>query len=208
MNEIQIFKNEQFGEIRTLEINGQIYFVGTDVAKALGYTNPRKAIKDHVYEEDKIIFNLNTVTFRYGIQKRGNPNVIIINESGVYSLIMSSKLPDAKKFKHWVTSEVLPEIRRTGGYGNRSLSDERIYEKLEVIERKIDTLEKKVDAIEKQSSGLVKDVVDAVIEPCFKRLDNEIKKVGNTVKTSNRSIISYITKNVKLLGTYIDTLIK
>ncbi|MDE5621100.1 MAG: toxin Bro [Ruminococcus sp.] len=151
MNEIQIFRNEEFGEIRTVEINGQPYFVGTDVAKALGYTNPRKAIKDHVDEEDKRIFNLNTVTFCYGIQKRGNPNVTIINESGLYSLILSSKLETSRKFKHWVTSEVLPEIRHTGAYGTLSVEetfikvlDERIenivnkvlYEKIESIVNK------------------------------------------------------------------------
>ena len=107
--ELQIFNNPEFGEVRTTVIDGEPWFVGADVATALGYTNSRKALGDHVDDEDK-----NTVTIRDGIQ--GNPNKTIINESGLYSLVLSSKLPTAKKFKHWVTSEVLPTIRRTGSY--------------------------------------------------------------------------------------------
>ena len=109
MHEIQIFNHEEFGEIRTIEIDGQIYFVGTDVAKALGYINPRKALKDHVDKDD--------VTKRYPIvDSLGRiQKVSIINESGLYSLVLASKLQGAKKFKHWVTSEVLPAIRKTGG---------------------------------------------------------------------------------------------
>ena len=108
-NEVQIFENAEFGKVRTIVKDGEPYFVGKDVADILGYTNSRKAIGDHVDEEDK-----NTVTIRDGIQ--GNPNLTIINESGVYALIFGSKLPAAKKFKRWVTSEVLPSIRKTGSY--------------------------------------------------------------------------------------------
>lgn len=107
--ELQIFNNPEFGEVRTTVIDGEPWFVGADVATALGYTNSRKALGDHVDDEDK-----NTVTIRDGIQ--GNPNKTIINESGLYSLVLSSKLPTAKKFKRWVTSDVLPTIRKTGGY--------------------------------------------------------------------------------------------
>jgi prophage antirepressor-like protein len=107
--ELEIFNNPEFGEVRTTVIDGEPWFVGADVATALGYTNSRKALGDHVDDEDK-----NTVTIRDGIQ--GNPNKTIINESGLYSLVLSSKLPTAKKFKRWVTSEVLPTIRKTGGY--------------------------------------------------------------------------------------------
>lgn len=109
MKDIQIFNNPEFGQVRTVNVDGEPWFVGKDVATALGYTNSRKAIGDHVDEEDK-----NTVTIRDGIQ--GNPNQTIINESGLYGLVLSSKLPTAKKFKHWVTSEVLPTIRKTGSY--------------------------------------------------------------------------------------------
>jgi len=108
-NAIQIFQHEDFGKVRTLFKEGEPYFVGKDVADILGYTNSRKAIGDHVDEEDR-----NTVTIRDGIQ--GNPNLTIINESGLYSLILSSKLPAAQKFKRWITSEVLPAIRKHGGY--------------------------------------------------------------------------------------------
>ena len=109
MRALQIFENAEFGKIRTVVLDGEPWFVGKDVAAALGYTNSRKALADHVDEEDK-----NTVTIRDGIQ--GNPNMTVINESGVYSLVFSSKLPTAKAFKRWVTSEVLPSIRKTGGY--------------------------------------------------------------------------------------------
>lgn len=109
MNELQIFNNPEFGEVRTTVIDGEPWFAGADVAKALGYSNVRDAIAKHVDDEDK-----NTVAIRDGI--KGNPNKTIINESGLYSLVLSSKLPTAKKFKRWVTSEVLPAIRKTGGY--------------------------------------------------------------------------------------------
>lgn len=106
----QVFSNPEFGEIRTLVVNNEPWFVGKDVAAILGYSNPRKAIIDHVEVEDKN----DGVTIRDSIGRDQNPT--IINESGLYSLILSSKLPPAKKFKKWVTSEVLPSIRKTGGY--------------------------------------------------------------------------------------------
>lgn len=110
MNNLQIFKNEKFGSVRTLNINGEPYFVGKDIAKVLGYSNPRKAISDHVDVEDKGVTKCDTLG--------GAQELNVINESGLYSLILSSKLPKAKEFKHWVTSEVLPSIRKTGGYGH------------------------------------------------------------------------------------------
>lgn len=108
MNEIQVFNNLEFGNIRTVTIDDEPWFVGKDIAEALGYSNSRKALIDHVDNEDK------GVTNRY--TPGGKQNLIIINESGLYSLILSSKLPNAKKFKRWVTSEVLPAIRKTGHY--------------------------------------------------------------------------------------------
>lgn len=110
MNEVQIFQNDEFGEIRVVEKDGEVWFVGADVTKILGYNNNSKAIKDHVDEEDKHLCKYNE---SLGLSKFG---AIIINESGLYSLILSSKLPTAKKFKRWVTSEVLPAIRKTGKY--------------------------------------------------------------------------------------------
>ena len=109
MNEIQVFNNQKFGSIRVVEVDGEPWFVGKDVATILGYSNTRDALDRHVDQEDK-----NTVVNPDG--NRGNPNMIIINESGLYSLFFSSKLPGAKQFKKWVTGEVLPSIRKHGAY--------------------------------------------------------------------------------------------
>lgn len=112
MNEMKIFENPEFGTIRTVTIDGEPWMVGKDVAQALGYSNPQKALGDHVDDEDKR--QGDGVTIRDPIGREQHPT--IINESGLYSLVLSSKLPGAKKFKRWVTSEVLPSIRKTGGY--------------------------------------------------------------------------------------------
>ena len=110
MQELEIFKNEEFGEIRTLMIDGEPWFVGKDIADILEYRNGSRDINRHIDEEDRrksMIFDGNQ-----------NKETIIINESGLYSLILSSKLPNAKKFKRWVTTDILPTIRKTGGYIN------------------------------------------------------------------------------------------
>ena len=112
--QIKVFNNTEFGEIRSMTINGEPYFVGKDVAAALGYTNTRKALADHVDNEDK----KDGVTIRDSIGRDQKP--IVINESGMYSLILSSKLEGAKRFKRWVTSEILPSIRKTGAYATDS----------------------------------------------------------------------------------------
>ena len=114
-NEIKIFENEEFGSVRTMEINGEPYFVGKDVAEILGYANTSKALIDHVDDEDK----LNNET----LSSLGQRGGWLINESGLYSLILSSKLSNAKKFKRWVTSEILPAIRKTGSYSIQSKPD-------------------------------------------------------------------------------------
>lgn len=118
MNELTVFENQEFGRLRTAEINNEVWLVGKDVARALGYTNPQKAIRDHVDCEDRTVNESFTVN--------GTP-ITLINESGLYSLVLSSKLPGAKRFKHWVTSEVLPSIRKNGGYGN-GVSTEQVIE--------------------------------------------------------------------------------
>lgn len=112
-NEIQIFENAEFGSIRTVEINNEPYFVGKDVAEVLGYSNTPKAIRDHIDDEDKL-------TERFVLSGQ-NRETIVINESGLYSLILSSKLPKAKQFKRWVTSEILPSIRKHGMYATDEL---------------------------------------------------------------------------------------
>lgn len=108
MNEVTVFNNEEFGKVRTLAINKEPWFVGKDVADVLGYQNGSRDVNRHVEEEDR-----QTVEIFDGTQRR---KVKVINESGLYSLILSSDLPKAKEFKHWITSEVLPSIRRTGSY--------------------------------------------------------------------------------------------
>ena len=107
-SELKIFENAEFGSIRTVEIDGTPYFVGKDVAEVLGYSNSRDALAKHVDDEDKGVAKCDTLG--------GNQELTVINESGLYSLILSSKLPKAKEFKHWVTSEVLPSIRKHGMY--------------------------------------------------------------------------------------------
>ena len=129
--EIRIFTNEVFGEIRTCQVNNQIMFVGKDVATALGYSNTRDALSKHVDAEDK-----GTVAIR---DTAYETRVTLINESGLYSLILSSKLQQAKAFKRWVTAEVLPQIRKTGGYipirdiDGRELSNEEILDRADAI---------------------------------------------------------------------------
>ena len=115
MNGIQIFQNAEFGSVRTADINGVPYFVGKDVAEILGYSNTRKALLDHVDKEDKT----DGVTIRDSIGRDQTP--VLINESGLYSLILSSKMPNARRFKRWVTSEILPTIRKHGVYATDEL---------------------------------------------------------------------------------------
>lgn len=113
MNELRIFNNADFGDVRTVEKDGNIWFVGKDVAEALGYERPTKAVQDHIDEEDKDVVPIQDSIGR----KQNTP---IINESGLYSLVLSSKLPSAKAFKRWITSEVIPSIRKTGSYNKPS----------------------------------------------------------------------------------------
>ena len=108
MNELMVFNNAEFGNVRTIEINGEPWFVGKDVAESLGYTNPTKAMQDHIDKED--------LSFNETLKLSRQAGAWLINESGVYALIFGSKLPNARKFKHWVTSEILPTIRKTGTY--------------------------------------------------------------------------------------------
>ena len=134
MNNLQIFKNDSFGEVRTLIIDNEPWFVGKDVADILGYTNPQKALRDHIDDEDKTLNELFTVNGTKGI---------LINESGLYSLILSSKLPKAKEFKRWVTSEVLPSIRKTGSYTVPKSPMELLeleFQALREVENKVDVV--------------------------------------------------------------------
>ena len=127
MNDLTTFSNPEFGQVRTVEINGTPWLVGKDVASALGYKNPQRAIRDHVDTEDQGVTK--TVT------PSGEQEMLIINESGLYSLILSSKMPKAKAFKHWVTSEVLPAIHKTGAY--KSFQTKQHIEQLEATNTRL-----------------------------------------------------------------------
>lgn len=138
MHELQIFNNEEFGQIRTVEIDGEIYLVGKDVAVTLGYQNGSRDINRHVDEEDRrkiMIFDGNQ-----------DKETIIINESGLYSLILSSKMPNAKRFKRWVTSEVLPTLRKTGTYEMPNMSTEM--KAILMIDQKQVKMEQRMDRLE------------------------------------------------------------
>ena len=118
MNEIKIFENKEFGNVRALEIDNEPWFVGKDVAYALGYVDTDQAIRKHIDEIDRKVLTFKAYAKITEALWSGNDfsNKTLINESGVYSLIISSKLPDARKFKRWITREVLPSIRKTGSY--------------------------------------------------------------------------------------------
>lgn len=141
MNELQIFENPDFGQIRTVEVNGEPWLVGRDVAAALGYSNPQKAIRDHVDSDDCTVNDSFTVNGTQGT---------LINESGLYALVLSSKLPGAKRFKRWVTSEVLPAVRRTGGYlagAERMTPEELMAKALTVAQRTLADREARLSAL-------------------------------------------------------------
>lgn len=160
MNNIQLFNSPEFGQIRTITDNDGIYFVGKDVAQALGYSNQRDALARHVDDEDK------------GVVKRDTPggvqDVTTINESGLYSLVLSSKLPSAKRFKRWVTSEVLPALRRQGGYmlANANETPEQIMARALKI---ADEALKRKDALieEMKPKALFADAVGASDNTCL-----------------------------------------
>ena len=169
MSDIKIFDNPEFGKIRTIDRDGEPWMVGVDVAKALGYATPRNAIASHVDEEDK------TSALIRGTGSNYKSMAILINESGLYSLVLYSKLPTAKKFKRWVTSEVLPSIRKTGGYiaGQESMSDSELMAKaLLVAKRQIDA---KTAQIEEMTPKAV--FADAVAASKTSILIGELAKI-------------------------------
>lgn len=155
MNAVTVFNNEAFGALRTIERDGEIWFVGKDVAEMLGYSNARNAVVNHVDSDDKL-----RTQIEYAGQRR---EVSLINESGLYSLILSSKLPAAKDFKRWVTSEVLPSIRKTGNY---KIQSSRVTpEELEV--RKIEA-QANLNATRSEQSKLLLSIADTVSNELYK----------------------------------------
>lgn len=167
MNELQIFNSEEFGEIRTVNINGEPWLAGKDVAVALGYMNPQKAIRDHVLEEDRGVNEMDTPS--------GRQKLVIINESGLYALIFGSKLDSAKRFKHWVTSEVLPTIRKTGGYQKPLTQQEMMRIQLGMIddhESRIENLENNM-TIDYGQQMVLQDAVNKTVVECLDGKDSE-----------------------------------
>lgn len=205
MNELQIFQNKEFGEVRSLVINNEPWFVGKDVAEALGYKNSKNAVPTHVDEEDKL-----STQIEYTGQKR---NVTVINESGLYSLILSSKLPNAKKFKRWVTSEVLPTLRKTGSYTKvptdpRELlmltikAHEQTAQRVDVLEEKVSSLEKSTTIDSSQQYTLEK-IAKATVIRTLGGIDSRAYQL------MSRKIFSSIWRDYKnyfKLGSFRDTL--
>ena len=159
-NTIQIFENKEFGAIRTMsDEQGKPLFCGKDVARALGYKNPEKALRVHIEDDDKVVNKMDTT---YGIKP-----TTFVNESGLYSLILSSKLESARRFKHWVTSEVLPSIRKQGGYmvARADEPDEVILARaLQIMHTALERREKEI-ALLKPKADYADKVLDAV--SCF-----------------------------------------
>jgi anti-repressor protein len=203
MNNIISFTNNELGTIRTVLIDNEPYFVGKDVAKALGYTNPQKAIKDHVDEEDRTVNESFTVNGTQGL---------LINESGLYSLILSSKLPNAKKFKRWVTSEVIPSIRKYGGYiaNQENLTDEELLAKaVQIAQRKIEERDEQIKALESDNEAmkpkaLFADCVSASNQ-CITvaELAKFISQHGN-VHIGEKRLFQYFRDNGYLMNRVID----
>ena len=196
MNDLQIFSNEEFGSIRTVTIDNEPWFVGKDVADALGYSNSRDAIATHVEMEDK-----NTVVISDG--KRGNPNQAIINESGLYALIFGSKLESAKRFKHWVTSEVLPAIRKTGHYEMENYSPEMQAilmhdKKLVKMDERVTILENTMTIDYAQQQALGEAVNYVVIDALGGKESDAYKEIGKKVFSEcNRDLKRYFHVNAR-----------
>lgn len=191
MNEIQVFNNPTFGEIRTVSIKNEPWFVGKDVAQVLGYSDTAQAIRKHVDAEDKGVVEMTTPG---GIQP-----TTAINESGLYSLILSSKLPSAKAFKRWVTSEVLPAIRKNGGYitGQENMTDQEIMARALLVAQK--TIESKNKQIsEMQPKALFADSVAASSSTI---LVGELAKIlrQNGVDIGEKRLFAWLRENGYLI---------
>ena len=197
MNNLQIFSNEEFGQVRTINIDSDVWFVGKDVAEILGYSNTRKALTDHVDDEDK----LDGVTIRDSIGREQSP--VFINESGLYSLILSSKMPNARKFKRWVTSEVLPAIRKTGHYEMERYSPEMQAilmhdKKLVKMDERVTTLENTMTIDYAQQQALGEAVNYVVIDALGGKSSEAYREIGKKVFSEcNRDLKRYFRVNAR-----------
>ena len=199
MNQLQIFNNPEFGQVRTLIKDGQPYFVGKDVAEILKYSNTRDALAKHVDEEDKA-----DVAIYDGSQNR---NMTVINESGLYSLILGSHLPTAKKFKHWVTSDVLPQIRQTGGYipsGEGDSDDDIMAKALLIAQKKIQLKDKAIANKERQIAEQKPKVIfaDAVATSKTSILVGELAKImkQNGIDIGQNRLFTWLRDNGYLIS--------
>ena len=174
-SEIELFRNEEFGEIRVVEIDNEPWFVGKDVAQALGYSDTKSALADHVDSEDKRIIQRGQIA-TFDIPNRG---LTLINESGLYSLVLSSKLPTAKKFKRWVTSEVLPSVRKHGLYATDELLDnpDFVIQAMQALKEEREK-RKALEAENEQQRQTIKD-----FEPIKQYVDTILESTG-TLTTS------------------------
>ncbi len=179
MNDLQIFKNEEFGQIRTVEIDGEPWFVGRDIASALGYSDTSDALKRHVDEEDKL-----TRQFTDSGQRR---EMYIINEGGLYGLALSSKLESAKKFKRWITSEVIPSIRKNGGYiaNQENLTPEQIVANaLVVAQNIIANKDKQIEEMQPKA-----DYFDALVE---RNLLTSFRDTAKELNVGEKTFIGFL----------------
>ena len=205
MNELQIFNNEEFGNVRSLMIDNEPWLVGKDVATDLGYQNGSRDINRHVDEEDRrkvMVFD-----------GKQNKETIVINESGLYALVFGSKLPSAKKFKHWVTSEVLPTLRKTGSYAKvptdpRELlmltikAHEQTAQRVDVLEEKVSDLEKST-TIDSSQQYTLERIAKTTVISALGGIDSRAYQL------MSRKLFSNIWRDYKKyfkLGSYRDTL--
>lgn len=198
MNEIQIYNNEEFGDIRTVTIDNEPWFVGKDVAEALGYSNASKAVSTHVGEEDRILKVLEADSQNGNVVKT---QTALINESGLYALIFGSKLESAKRFKHWVTAEVLPAIRKTGSYQKPMSPVEMMRIQLGMIddhEGRIADLEQNMTIDYGQQMSLGDIVNRVVIDALGGKDSNAYHEIGRKVFAEcNRDLKHYFNVNAR-----------
>lgn len=195
MNNLQIFNNEEFGQVRTINIDSDVWFVGKDVATALGYSNARDALVKHVEAEDKGVAKCDTLG--------GKQDLVIVNESGLYSLIFGSRMENARRFKHWVTSEVLPAIRKTGHFEMEHYSPEMQAilmhdKKLIKMDERVTSLENMMTIDYAQQQALGEAVNYVVIDALGGKESDAYKEIGKKVFSEcNRDLKRYFRVNAR-----------
>ena len=195
MGQLKIFENEEFGKVRTVMRDGEVWFIARDVAEALGYANASDAISKHVDREDKGIAKCDTLG--------GTQELTVLNESGLYSLILSSKLGSAKRFKRWVTSEVLPAIRKTGSYEMSRLSKEmrailNCDERIVIIDDRVTNLENCMTIDYGEQVVLGDEVNKAVLDALGGKYSNAYNEIGKKVFAEcNRDLKHYFHVNAR-----------